>query len=90
MPDNLNVHSLPCSLSPARRIFSLTNQYAITEYQFLPEDGAGEEVAEEVGVEPPADSLRARQDGVGRVLTLVAPPGELAQAAAQKGRQLLP
>jgi hypothetical protein len=41
-------------------------------------------------VEPPVDGLRARQDGVGRLLTLVAPPGELAQAAAQKARQLLP
>jgi hypothetical protein len=55
----------------------------------LPEDGAGEEMAEEVGVEPPADGLRPRQDGVARVLTLVAPAGELAQAAAQKARQLL-
>jgi hypothetical protein len=62
----------------------LTNQYATTEYQFLPEDGAGEEMAEEVGVEPPADGLRARQDGVGRVLTLVAPSGELAQAAKHR------
>jgi hypothetical protein len=58
----------------------LTNQCKL-EYRFLPEDGAGEEMAEEVGVEPSADGLRARQDGVGRVLTLVAPPGELAQAA---------
>ncbi len=47
-------------------------------------------MAEEVGVEPPVDGLRASQDGVGRVLTLVAPPGELAQAAAKQARQLLP